>query len=80
MTADLAEDQFGPPIAFREYSFLSNPQAAGLNQSVVTLQVCQVRGQLGSCMGCCALEAAEHKECLPACTRRGSTVQPSLTA
>ncbi len=45
MTADLAEDQFGPAIAFREYSFLQNPQAAELNKSVVTLQVCQVSGE-----------------------------------
>lgn len=44
MTADLAEDQFGPAIAFREYSFLQNPQAAELNNSMMTLQVCQVGG------------------------------------
>lgn len=42
MTRELAEGEFGPPIAFREYSLLENPGAAELKKGVLALDVCKV--------------------------------------
>ena len=43
MVRGQAEEVFGPDIDFREYSFLENPRAAALNDSVLHIQVCKVR-------------------------------------
>jgi hypothetical protein len=42
MSNSLPDNEFGPNIQFREYSFLENPQAAELNKSILSVEVCQV--------------------------------------
>ena len=43
MSRDLDADIYGPHIAWREYSFMSNPRLAqAVLDSVVMLEVCQV--------------------------------------
>ena len=43
MSNTMPENEFGPNIEFREYSFLQNQHAAALNASVLTLDICQVQ-------------------------------------
>ena len=69
MSNNLAPDQFGPAIAFREYSFLDNPQAAELKQSAMALEVCPVGGGRGCRLGAdpCGAAGARGGATLLAC-------------
>lgn len=42
MERPLPEAEFGPDIAFREYSMLDNPKAKVADGDVVTVHVCRV--------------------------------------
>lgn len=61
MSNSLPDNEFGPNIQFREYSFLDNPQAAELNKSILSVELCQV-----------CLRASQH---LPVPGRFASSVQ-----
>ncbi|KAI3434501.1 hypothetical protein D9Q98_002576 [Chlorella vulgaris] len=62
MSAVLAEDDFGPNLQFREYSFLQNPLATVLNTSVSNVVVCQ----------------HGHDACLAGANNTRRLVQPGL--
>ncbi|EFN51848.1 hypothetical protein CHLNCDRAFT_37217 [Chlorella variabilis] len=76
MSNTMPENEFGPNIEFREYSFLQNQHAAALNASVLTLDICQDASTCAD--GADKLKPQLHEEALKAALTEGKVAEAKV--